>query len=94
MQALSLTLGEGRYLRKGGTEMAVHDNDRRDMNRLTQIAICLGAAFIVGTAGRLRKLIFELPEGNVVRTTGQSFLDAVANGQALSSRLHFVGPTR
>jgi hypothetical protein len=47
-----------------------------------------------GAAGRLRKLIVELPEGNVVRTTGQSFLDAVANGQALSSRLHFVGPTR
>jgi hypothetical protein len=44
-----------------------------------------------GAADVLRKLILELPEGNVVRATGQSLLDAIDDGQSLPRRLEFVG---
>ena len=40
----------------------------------------------------LRKLVKELPVGNVVRTTAESLLDASANGEQIPKRLKFVAP--
>ena len=43
-----------------------------------------------GAADELRRLVEELPEGNVVRATAQSLLDTVANSEPVPRRLDFV----
>ena len=45
-----------------------------------------------GAVDQLRKLIEELPAGNVVRSTAQSLVDASANEQPIPRRLKFVAP--
>lgn len=47
-----------------------------------------------GAPDQLRKLVGELPEGNVVRETAQFLLDAAANDQPVPRRLNFVGAAK
>lgn len=45
-----------------------------------------------GAKEQLRKLVDELPKGNIIRSTAQSLLKLSANNQTIPKRFKFVGP--